>query len=212
MKLLKERFGYIYKITNKINSKIYIGKTNSSIDIRFKQHIYSIEHHKTKSLLYDAMKKYGIENFTIEEIDSADSLEELNKKERHYISKYESQNPNIGYNICKGGECGPGGPMFKDHHHSEETKRKMSFDRTGTKNSNYGNRWHHTSDMKYRYDGENNPMFGKTHSEDSKFKNRLSHLNSKKMTNDEIYPNYKMIKEKDIEEYLNNGWYFFKKK
>lgn len=48
-------------------------------------------------------------------------------------------------------------------------------------------------------------MFGKTHSEDSKFKNRLSHLNSKKMTNDEIYPNYKMIKEKDIEEYLNNG-------
>lgn len=50
------------------------------------------------------MRKYGIENFTIEEIDKADSFEELGQLERKYIREYDSQNPEKGYNITAGGE------------------------------------------------------------------------------------------------------------
>ena len=58
---------YIYKIVNKINNKIYIGKTNlSSIEERFKEHCYEYnKFHSEKRPLYSAMKKYGIENFQI---------------------------------------------------------------------------------------------------------------------------------------------------
>lgn len=50
------------------------------------------------------MRKYGIENFSIEEIDKANSFEELGKLERNYIKKYNSQDPEKGYNITAGGE------------------------------------------------------------------------------------------------------------
>lgn len=60
--------GYIYKITNNINQKIYIGKTSQSIDKRFRSHINNARNHINR-YLYDAMNKYGYENFTIEEIE-----------------------------------------------------------------------------------------------------------------------------------------------
>ena len=50
------------------------------------------------------MRKYGIENFTIEEIDKADSFKELGELERKYIKNYNSQNPDKGYNLTAGGE------------------------------------------------------------------------------------------------------------
>ena len=50
------------------------------------------------------MRKYGIENFTIEQIDSADSIIKLGELERYYIEKYNSQDPNIGYNLSAGGQ------------------------------------------------------------------------------------------------------------
>jgi hypothetical protein len=79
--------------------------------------------------------------------------------------------------MTKGGDGGPGGLMFKGHTHSYETKLNMSINRTGDKNSNYDNRWHHTSDMNYHdLHGENNPMYGKHHSEETKqfYKDRFS--------------------------------------
>lgn len=212
MKLLKENFGYIYKITNTINNKIYIGKTKETIDSRYKRHIYDIEHHKTKSLLYDAMKKYGIDSFKVEQIDVADTLEDLNEKEKFYIKNLNSTNPAIGYNINKGGDGGHGGPMFKGHHHSEETRKQMSISRMGDKNSNYGNHRIMPDEEKHKHacPGELNGMYGKKHSEESKVKNRLAHIGSKRMTNNEIYPKYKVIKINEIQTYLDNGWYFLK--
>ena len=50
------------------------------------------------------MRKYGIENFTIEEIDKANSFKELGELEKKYIKEYNSQNPDKGYNITAGGE------------------------------------------------------------------------------------------------------------
>ena len=61
---------YIYQITNKINNKIYIGKTEFSIEKRFKEHCKdAYDNKKEKRPLYAAMRKYGIENFEISLIE-----------------------------------------------------------------------------------------------------------------------------------------------
>ena len=103
--------------------------------------------------------------------------------------------------------------MFAGHKHTEETKQKMSADRTGSKNSNYGNRWNQSDELKKKHSelssGENNGMYGKTHTDDSKLKNRLSHIGRKRMSNDEIYPNFKTVSTDLFDDYLKNGWYFY---
>ena len=89
--------GYIYKITNDINNKVYIGQTSRSIELRFKEHRESYKQGKTP--LYLAMKKYGIEHFHVEEVEET---EDLNKREIFWIEYYNSYKN--GYNATKGGE------------------------------------------------------------------------------------------------------------
>lgn len=92
----------IYKITNQVNNKVYIGLTTETLQKRWSGHLQA---YKTcKRHLYESMRKYGIENFTIEEIDKADSFKELGELERKYIKEYNSQNPDKGYNLTAGGE------------------------------------------------------------------------------------------------------------
>ena len=102
--------GYIYKITNLINNKIYIGKTTTSIKQRFSEHLANAKRKNRRytSYLYNAVKKYGEENFSIEilEIVNYDDESELDERERYYIKELETQNQSIGYNIQEGGEGG----------------------------------------------------------------------------------------------------------
>ena len=93
--------GYIYKITNKVNGKIYIGKTIKTIEERFKRHIY--DSRRNNSYFYNAIKKYGIENFIIEEIENVDNSK-LNEREKYWISFYNSNFSKIGYNGTIGGD------------------------------------------------------------------------------------------------------------
>ena len=93
----------IYKITNLVNNKIYIGQTINSIDKRFKQHLSQVNYANICSALYSAFTKYGKENFIIESIVSGEySREELNELEIFYIKKFDSLSPN-GYNLQSGG-------------------------------------------------------------------------------------------------------------
>lgn len=94
---------YIYKISNLINNKVYIGLTTTSIETRWKNHIQSMKRGNDKHL-YKAMRKYGLQNFIIEEIDSTDDFEVLGQLERKYIKEYESTNQEKGYNNTHGGE------------------------------------------------------------------------------------------------------------
>ena len=89
--------GYIYKIINKINNKVYIGQTTRTIDIRWKQHLNNINHVDTH--LYRAMKNYGPENFSIEKIEETENLDE---REIYWIQYYDSFNN--GYNMTLGGK------------------------------------------------------------------------------------------------------------
>lgn len=93
--------GYIYKITNNINGKVYIGQTTRTIKIRFNEHKDSAEKGYHYSL-YCAMRKYGIENFSVEEIEQC-STEELDDREQYWISFYDSYHN--GYNMTLGGSA-----------------------------------------------------------------------------------------------------------
>lgn len=74
---------YIYKISNDINDKLYIGKTLHTIERRWSQHRYNATTRKDlwHSPLYSAMKKYGIEHFSISEIEKVDDEKQLSIRE-----------------------------------------------------------------------------------------------------------------------------------
>jgi group I intron endonuclease len=96
-------YGIIYKITNKINGKVYIGQTaGKNPNRRIKTH-----YRKSTSidLVYKAFLKYGESNLETEIICSTNSLENLNFLEQYFINYYNSIVPN-GYNIKHGGEQG----------------------------------------------------------------------------------------------------------
>lgn len=125
---------FIYKITNKVNGKIYIGQVyNKSVQDRFKRHIKEANpnHH---IVLDRAIYKYGKENFVCEQIDSANSLEELNQKEKYWIKFYNSTDKNIGYNLTEGGDGG-NTYMFKSKEEMDEIKQKISIANKGKNNS-----------------------------------------------------------------------------
>ena len=98
-----KNIGYIYKINNLINGKIYIGQTTQTIESRWGDHKKSSKNKdKMKYALYRAMSKYGIKNFTIEEIEKCE-IDKLNDREVYWISFYDSFNNDKGYNLTLGG-------------------------------------------------------------------------------------------------------------
>ena len=92
----------IYKSTNKITGKIYIGQTTHTLDKRIKGHINESKKDKNRPFLL-SINKYGVDNFTFETIDSANNLDELNDKEIYWVNFYNSVSPN-GYNVTGGGQ------------------------------------------------------------------------------------------------------------
>lgn len=93
--------GYIYKITNDINNKLYIGQTSLSLEQRFSQHLKRAGQESSSSYpLYNAMKKYGREHFQIELIEEVSS--NLSQRERYWIKYYNTYYD--GYNATFGGD------------------------------------------------------------------------------------------------------------
>ena len=106
--------GYIYKITNNINGKVYIGQTRQTVDKRWYDHVHHSKNCKSM-VIGKAINKYGEKNFTIATLETVKekSLDLLQKKldelEIAYIKKYNSYIYNgNGYNGTKGGQGGTG--------------------------------------------------------------------------------------------------------
>jgi group I intron endonuclease len=93
--------GFIYKITNTINNKVYIGQTIQTLKERFRKHKQTTKANKNMAIK-KAFNKYGVENFKFECVEECDNSL-LNEKERFYIIEYNSKVPN-GYNMRDGGE------------------------------------------------------------------------------------------------------------
>lgn len=112
--------GYIYKITNIINNKIYIGLTTQTVEERWRQHVSSAFYKKSKNyneVFKKAIRKYGDNSFKIEIIDNSDNLEELKEKEKYWIKQYNCcyANGGIGYNGTEGGDS-PTHPTIEVYH------------------------------------------------------------------------------------------------
>lgn len=135
------RSNEVYKITNKVTNKIYIGITNQGSGARYRHHWYESRIGEP-SPIHRSMAKHGEDNFTLEIIDFADTYDELKEKEKYWIKQYNSTDKSIGYNLTEGGD----GTFGRKHSEetkdkirqkalgrkvSEETKRKMSETRLG---------------------------------------------------------------------------------
>jgi group I intron endonuclease len=114
----------IYKASNKINGKIYIGRTIQELNKRISQHMS-----KSSDCSYfkNALEKYGVDGFVWEVIDTANSLDDLNDLEYHYIKQYGSYKRDYGYNLTLGGHG------VRGFTHSEATKLKISKSKIGVK-------------------------------------------------------------------------------
>lgn len=180
--------GYIYKIVNKINNKVYIGQTVNK-DLRWKQHIRN-DGKNPNLLIGKAFNKYGIENFEYIIIEECENCN-MSEREKYWIKHYDSYNS--GYNMTIGGEAlfGENNPFYGKTH-TIETKEKLSLlasQRIGNKNPFYGK--HHSEEtlelmrkvhkgvkpseetkkkMSEAQKGEKNHFYGKHHSKETKKK------------------------------------------
>lgn len=132
----------IYKATNLKNNKVYIGMTVRSLKVRMEEHL-------RKSLTYFdcAYTKETKDDFSIEVIDGAGDIEELNTKEIKWIKYYNSMIPN-GYNLCSGGNTSIG------YQHTPQSRLKMSLSKKKSQS------------MK----GKNNHFYGKKHTDETRRK------------------------------------------
>lgn len=114
--------GFIYRITNIVTEKVYIGQTKkSNPNTRWREHIRALKNGTGCPVLSNSFKHYGLEKFKFEVILTCPN-EELDQKEKEYIKQYNCIVPN-GYNVQEGGTVSG---MFKGYHHTEETKSILS--------------------------------------------------------------------------------------
>lgn len=116
----------IYKATNTINNKVYIGKTVKTFERRIDEHKRCSKKHKHTSIFYNAINKYGFENFTWEIVKACQNIDELNTCEKEYIVMFR----NNSYNINSGG-CG--GDNFTFNPNKEQIRDKISLALKGRK-------------------------------------------------------------------------------
>ena len=154
----------VYKVTNRVNGKVYIGKTVRTIEARWKQHIqYALRGNKPPIAI--AIRKYGAGAFEVIPLASAKTLQELNELERKYIQDFQSYNLERGYNLTLGGDgAAPGelNAMFGKTH-TDEVRQKLRALRLGTKQAEETKR-----KIGNAVRGEKNGFYGKHHSEETK--------------------------------------------
>ena len=123
----------IYKITNKINGKVYIGQTIRPVQYRFHRHINDAMRNIIDTHFARAIRKYGSDQWLLEVIDNAETREELNQKEQYWIQYYNSVEE--GYNETDAiNKCGGNTYRSKTEEEMEVIKEKIRQTKIGNKN------------------------------------------------------------------------------
>ena len=148
----------VYKITNAVNGKTYIGISSRPVEQRFKEHLSRAACTQRFSRLYAAMRKYGAENFSVEELEEAGDEDQVRYLECKYIAQFNSYRK--GYNCNLGGN---GFLVFPEH-----IKRKISESQIGKKidpevvrkmaEARKGDRRWHGNLGEYRQKGGKSPL------------------------------------------------------
>ncbi len=191
-----EKFGVIYCFINKLNGMLYIGK---SLDVIERLNAYRLNQHNSQRKFYNATKKYGWDHFDFEIMEKNVDESQLSLREKYWIkhlNTFDISRKNAGYNLTAGGEGISGlkhseatktkiSKSNKGKTHSEATKAKLSEvlkgrsksvktkakmsevrrGKPGTKHSNESK-----AKMSAATSGENNPFFGKNHSQETRAK------------------------------------------
>lgn len=164
MKNNEQVFCFIYKTTNLINNKIYVGK-------HFQYETSAFDGYLGGGVwIKRVIKKYGKENFIRETIEYCPS-DNINEREMYWISELSATNPLIGYNITNGGEGANGYKI------TQEDKIKMSKAHKGNKLTQ-----DHRNKISESLKGEKSYMYGTKHSEDRKRKMSISKQNMTQQT------------------------------
>jgi group I intron endonuclease len=123
----------IYLVTNLANGKLYVGQTRLTLARRWKQHVRDARNGST-TLIGRAIRKYGVDSFSLAVLCTCSSQEELDTREREHISSLGTHSSTgKGYNLTAGGfggHHGAVGPMTGKHH-SIATRERMRRAHTG---------------------------------------------------------------------------------
>lgn len=169
----------IYKATNIINKKVYIGKTIGKLDRRKRDHEKASGN--PKYYFHYALRKYGMNNFKWIILYRCTNLDSLNRKEKKIIQIYNSNNQNYGYNITNGGE---GGDTYTNNPRKEEILAAIIKERNTEVAKLRVSRVHKGKivseevrrKQSKRVKGTGNPIYGKQRSEEVKEKIRQKNL------------------------------------
>jgi len=163
----------VYKTTNLINGKIYIGKDINN----------NSDYIGSGLLLNRAIGKYGINNFKKEILESCSNIDILNLQEKYWIKFYNSTNKQIGYNISCGGD---GGDTFSNNPNKEIIRKRFV---KSNKEKCKGRKLSEKTKQKMKlncpnYNGSKNPFYGKHHTPQTIQK--MQEIQSNRMWNDKI--------------------------
>ena len=160
-------FGLIYKITNNINDKSYIGQTTYSLSSRAKTHMY-MANKGSNTAIHKALRKYGEDIFTYEVLEYNNSKEELNLAEEWYIRYYKTF---VGFKNCKGYNLTLGGGGTVGWVPTSEYRKQQSKNNSGKGNPMYGRSFMtfmsdkernlYRKRMSIKNLGDGNPNYGK---------------------------------------------------
>lgn len=171
----------IYVITNIVNGKKYVGQTRRTSQERWKEHCKP----EKCVLLRRAIEKYGKNSFTVTDVDTADTPEELNRKETEWILKLNTLAPN-GYNLQVGGKNG----LI-----AEETRKKISNSHKGKHLSEA-----HKKALSIAFSGKNHPLYGTKMSQETK--DKISKANKGRLSG-EKNPHYGIPNSKEIRQKIS---------
>jgi group I intron endonuclease len=167
-------YGIVYKAVNLCYNKSYVGKTTQPLNERklaHKRNTKRIDKFK-KISFYNAIRKYGFENFRWEVLKECDSKEMLGLMETFMIMVHHSHWTENGYNMTWGGDGGEKGNHFnKGIKHTDEWKKLMSEKFSGAGHPLFGK--HHSESSKNKM---SLAKIGKKHSEETKIKQSESHI------------------------------------
>lgn len=172
-----DNYGYVYKTTNLVNNKPYIGQHKGEFDRNYLG---------SGNLIKLAVKKYGRDNFAVILLGQALDKKSIDILEKYYIAFYRQLlGKDILYNITDGGE---GATSVR----SKESKIKYSVSKLGVRNPMFGK------------SGKDSPTYGRKHAIETKENQRLNMLGRKYIHNK--FNTVKIIKENDLHHYLTDGW------